>query len=166
MASPRQRRAPRSVPGERLHQLRQRLQPAHGAGFRLRIRCGHCPNRRLLDELAVAHDVKHDSYSLTTMLPSSARPGSRYGPGVIVADLDGNPLPGGITRPSVTRAKGAYGRPQGNPHGHDVWVYECHTRCGATYTFNDETMLRHFLRAFAEGRTEHFVGVARRPTRT
>jgi hypothetical protein len=32
-------------------------------------------------------------------------------------------------------------------------------RCGATYAFNDATMLRLFLRAFAEGRTEHVAGV-------
>jgi hypothetical protein len=159
MPPPWQRRVRRSLPPEEIRRLRQRLQPAHAAGFRLRIRCGACPNRRRLDELAVTHDVQHDGYSVISLLPSSARRGSRYGPGVAVADLDGNPLPGGITRPSVTKAKGAYGRPEGNPQGHDVWVYECHVRCGATYAFNDATMLRLFLRAFAEGRTEHVAGV-------
>ncbi len=75
------------------------------------------------------------------------------------ADHNGNPLPGGITRPSVTRAKGSFGRPEWNLQGHDVWIYECHKRCGATHVFNEESLLRFYLRAFGEGRTELIAGV-------
>jgi hypothetical protein len=147
------------VPRERLQELRRQLQPAHQASFRLRVRCGHCPNRRLLDEITVSHDLLHDSYSLSTMFPTSTRPGSALGFSHGVADHDGNPLPGGITRPSVTRAKGAFGRPDWNLQGHDVWIYECNKRCGATHAFNEERLLRFYLRAFDKGRTELLAGV-------
>jgi hypothetical protein len=107
----RQPRAPRSMLPDQLEERRRQLRQAYKAGFHLLVRCGHCPNRRLLDELALAHDVQHDTYGLVSMLPTSARPGSAYGPGTQVADQDGNLLPGGITRPSVTRAKGASDAP-------------------------------------------------------
>jgi hypothetical protein len=144
---------------DQLQELRRQLRQAYKAEFHLLVRCGHCPNRRLLDELALAHDAQQDTYGLVSMLPTSARPGSAYGPGTRVADQDGNLLPGGITRPSVTRAKGAFGRPESNPRGHDVWIYECHKRCGATHTFNEESMLRFYLRAFSEGRPALIAGV-------
>lgn len=147
------------MPRDRLQELRRHLQPAQQASYRLRIRCGHCPNWRVLDEIQATHDVHHDSYDLVSVLPTSARPGSAYGPGTRVGDQDGNLLPGGITRPSVTRAKGAFGRPEWNLQGHDVWIYECNKRCGATHTFNEETLLRLYLKAFAEGRTELIAGV-------
>lgn len=157
--SQRQDRAAPRVTRERLQELRRRLQPTHGVEFQLRVRCGHCPNRRVLDEIVVAHDLHNDRYALVSMLPTSARPGSAYGPGTRVADHDGNVLPGGITRPSVTRAKGGFGTPESKVQGHDVWTYECHKRCGATHTFNEESLLRFYLRAFAEGRTELIAGV-------
>jgi hypothetical protein len=113
----------------------------------------------VLDEIAVTHDTYHDSYDLVSMLPTSARPGSQYGPGTMVAGPDGEPIPGGITRPSVTRAKGGFGRPESDPNGHAVWIYECHKRCGATHTFNEETFLRSFLLAFREGRTDLVAGM-------
>jgi hypothetical protein len=144
---------------DQLQERRRQLRQAYRADFHLLVRCGHCPNRRLLDELALAHDVQHDTYGLVSMLPTSARPGSAYGPGTRVADQDGNLLPGGITRPSVTRAKGAFGRPESNPRGHDVWIYECHLRCGATYTFNEESMLLFYLRAFSAGHPALIEGV-------
>lgn len=62
---------------EELQELRQCLEPAYRAGFRLHLRCGHCRNRRLLDEIVITHDLHHDSYSLVSNLPSSARPGQR-----------------------------------------------------------------------------------------
>jgi len=65
----------------------------------------------------------------------------------------------GITRPSATRAKRAFGRPESNPRGHDVRIYECHIRCGTTYTFNEESMLRFYLRAFGEGNPAWIAGV-------
>jgi hypothetical protein len=77
----------------------------------------------------------------------------------MVAGPDGEPIPGGITRPSVTRAKGGFGRPESDPIGHAVWIYECHKRCGATHTFNEETFLRSFLLAFREGRTDLVAGM-------
>jgi len=147
---------------EELQELCRQLEPAYRAGFRLRVRCGYCPGKRLLDEIVIAHDLHHDSYSLTSNFPSSTRPGSESAFGQhMVADANGNPIRGGITRPSVTRAKGAFGRPESRPEGHDAWVYECHRRCGATHSFNEGRLLQFFLRAFMEGRTELIAGVDR-----
>jgi hypothetical protein len=147
---------------EELQELCRQLEPAYRAGFRLQVRCGHCSGRRLLDEIVITHEVQRDVYSLTTNLPSSTRPGSESVFGQhMVTDANGNPIRGGITRPSVTRAKGAFGRPESRPEGHDAWVYECHRRCGATHAFNEGRLLQFFLRAFAEGRTELIAGVDR-----
>lgn len=150
----RKRGGARRFSREELQDLRQRLEPPYRAGFRLQVRCGHCPSQRLLDEIVIAHDLHHDSYSLVSNLPSSSRPGSAFGPSMMVADDKGNPVPGGITRPSVTRAKGAFGRPESRPEGHDIWIYECHRRCGKTHSLNEGRLLQYFLRAFAEGRTK------------
>jgi hypothetical protein len=135
------------------------LEPAYRAGSRLQVRCGHCPSQRLLDEIVIAHDLHHDSYGFVSNLPSSARPGSAFGPSVAVADDNGNPVHGGITRPSVTRAKGAFGRPESRPEGHDAWIYECHRRCGKTHSLNEGRLLQFFLRAFTEGRAKLIAGV-------
>src|SRR6266508_6495485 len=51
---------------EELQELCRQLEPAYRAGFRLRVRCGYCPGKRLLDEIVIAHDLHHDSYSLTS----------------------------------------------------------------------------------------------------
>jgi hypothetical protein len=37
---------------DQAQERRRQLQQAYQADFHLLIRCGHCPNRRLLDELA------------------------------------------------------------------------------------------------------------------
>ncbi len=114
----------------------------------------------MLDELAIAWEPQRDSYEIISKLPGSARRGSAYGPRPVApADQDGNPLPGGITRPSVTRLKGSFGRPETRPEGHYVWIYECHRRCGAVHAFNEAHLLQVFLRLFAEGRTELIAGV-------
>jgi hypothetical protein len=159
VTSHRQRTARRSFSRAELEELGRQLAPAYKAGFQLRIRCGKCPNRRVLDELAIAWEPQRDRYSLNTMLPTSSRPGSAFVRVSGTADLDGNLLPGGITRPSVTRLKGAYGRPTTRPDGHDVWIYECHRRCGAVYEFNEGRLIEAFLSLFAKGRTELIAGV-------
>jgi hypothetical protein len=155
----RQRGGARRFSREELQELRRRLEPAYRAGFRLQVRCGHCPNQRLLDEIVIAHDLHHDTYSLVSNFPTSSRRGSAFSPSMMVADDKGDPVPGGITRPSVTRAKGAFGRPASRPDGHDVWIYECHTRCGKTHSLNEGRLLQFLLRAFAEGRTKLIAGV-------
>jgi hypothetical protein len=138
-----------------LAELCQRLDAPYRANFRLYLRCGHCPNQRLLDELVVSHEPSHGTYSLVSNLPTSTRRGSRLPVGEV--SVEGRV--GGITRPSITRAQGAFGRPESRLDGHDVWMYECHARCGATHTFNEGHFLEAFLGAFTEGRAELVTGV-------
>ena len=162
VTSRRQRAQRRSISRAELGELRRQLKPVYKANaeFCLRVRCGRCPNRRVLDELAITWEPHRDSYEIISKLPSSARRGSAYGPPPVApGDQDGNPLPGGITRPSVTRLKGSFGRPETRLDGHDVWIYECHRRCGAVHVFNEGHLLQVFLRLFAEGRTELIAGV-------
>jgi hypothetical protein len=97
----------------------------------------------------------YDTYSLVSYLPTSKRRGSRLPVGEV--SVEGRV--GGITRPSITRTKGAFGRPDSRLDGHDVWMYECHARCGATHTFNEGHLLTAFLEAFTEGRAELVAGV-------
>jgi hypothetical protein len=40
-----------------------------------------------------------------------------------------------------------------------VRIYECHSRCGATHTFNERHFLEAFMKAFTEGRTVLVAGV-------
>jgi hypothetical protein len=144
------------VPGRAdLAELRRRLEAPWRAEFLLRLRCGHCPNQRVLDELVVSHTPSRGTYSLTTNLPTSKRRGSRLPVGEV--SVEGKV--GGITRPSITRAQGPFGRPESRPDGHDVWMYECHARCGATHTFTEARLLAAFLEAFTEGRAELVAGV-------
>jgi hypothetical protein len=146
----------RGLQRARLAELCRRLEAPWRAEFRLRVRCGHCPNRRLLDEIVVSYTPSHDTYALVSYLPTSKRRGSRLPVGEV--SVEGRA--GGITRPSITRAKGAFGRPESRLRdGHDVWIYECHARCGATHTFNEAHLLEAFLEAFAEGRSELVAGV-------
>jgi hypothetical protein len=135
----------------RLIDLRQRLAPIWPAHYRLRIRCGHCVPRRLLDELVVTREEPRGTYSISTYLPTSIRRSSALGEHPTARR--------GITRPSVTRMQGAFGRPDNVAQGHDVWLYECHRRCGATYSFNEMRMLEVFLDAFAKGKTEVVAGI-------
>lgn len=151
----RQRKSVRGIQRPYLTELCRRLEAPWRAEFRLRLRCGHCPNQRLLDELVVSHELSHDTYSLVSYLPSSKRCGSRFPVGE--AGVEGRV--GGITRPSITRAKGAFGRPESRLDGHDVWMYECHARCGATHTFSERHLLEAFLGAFTEGCAELVAGV-------
>jgi hypothetical protein len=145
-----------SVFREELAALGRQLEPAWAASFKLTVRCGVCPNRRRLDELMTTHEPAHDLYYVVSRLPTSMQPG-------FASETHGTR---GATRPSTSRIKGAFGRPEDRVEGHDVWMWGCHPRCGkpgkiTTHTLTEQHVIEEFLRAYAEGRTEIVLGIDR-----
>lgn len=124
------------------------------------VRCDHCRKRRVLDELSVSKDQTHDTYSVTTMLQTSMPPAE---PSNKIDPSSGLPTRKGITRPSVGRLQGAFGRPEEKTvDGHDIWLYACNRHCGAAHSFTEATITKAFLWAFEQGKNSMSTGDIRR----
>jgi hypothetical protein len=130
--------------------LRQQLEPAFRAGYKLRLRCGHCAKLRLLDELRVAGDWTRDLYQLVSNLPASPRPGFT----TVAAGS-----PGKVRRPSIARESMVLNRASQPGQSYQVYRYACHKQCGAVYALTERHLLEAFLRAFTDGRAEIVAGL-------
>ncbi len=130
--------------------LREQLAPAFEAGYKLRLRCGHCTKPRLVDELRVAGDWTRDRYQLVSNLPASPRPGFT----TVAATSWGK-----VRRPSIARESMGVGRASRPGQSYQVYRYACHKRCGAVYRFTERRLLESFLRAFADGQVEIVAGL-------